>query len=224
MKLINLFFATICITFLTSCSSIEDGVDVFQNIENAETSQLKSYTLKRNTDGSYQMDFDVDDNTLVNTYKNTDNSNDVILSQGSPNSRNNQETEFTLDNNLLKINILEANNGKKSYISVEDEDIDKSVRGVSEFLYDYSITKHVGGNFTLDFEVNDNVVTDFVYDKVNKTYEIHLESGNSKTKKFSRELNIPENDILKIHFINHKFKSKPNRIQSVGKPRVVIHG
>ena len=135
------------------------------------------------------------------------------------------KTEFTLDDNLLKINILESNNGKKSYISVEDDVISKSGRGVSEFLYDYSITKHVGGNFTLDFEVNDDVVADFVYDKVNETYEIHLEKGDSETKYFSRVLSLPESEVLKIHFINHKFDSKPNEIQaSSGKPRVVIHG
>ncbi|SEB71747.1 hypothetical protein SAMN04489761_1550 [Tenacibaculum sp. MAR_2009_124] len=222
MKKINLFFATISIVLLASCSSNEGDINTLQNIDNAEASQLKSYTLKRNADGSYYMDFDVAKNTQIDTYKNADNSNEVVLSEGNQVTVSRQGTQFTLDNNLLKVNILEAKNGKKSYISIEDDGINKSGRGVTEFLYDYSITKNIDGTFTLDFEVNNNVTTDFVYDDESETYEIHLESGKTKNKRFSRTLNVSTNKILKIDFVNHKYSGRSNKVSMSKKPILVV--
>ncbi|CAM1373965.1 hypothetical protein [Tenacibaculum xiamenense] len=226
MKKINLFFATLSIVLLASCSSNEGEINTLQNIDNTETSQLKSYTLKRNADGSYYMDFDVKENTQVDSYKNADNSNDVILSEGNQVTASRQGTQFSLDNNLLKVNILEAANGKKSYISVEDDGINKSVKGVTEYLYDYSITKNIDGTFVLDFEVNNNVTTHFIYDKVNETYEIHLKPGKAMDKNFSRVLNVPDSKVLKIDFVNH-YSNHHNRnadyhFQVSGKPIIVI--
>ncbi len=222
MKKINLFFATLSIVLLASCSSNEGDINTLQNIENTETSQLKSYTLKRNADGSYYMDFDVAENTQIDTYKKADNSNEIVLSEGNQVTASRQGTEFTLDNNLLKVNILEAKNGKKSYISVEDDGINKSGRGVTEFLYDYSITKNIDGTFTLDFEVNDNVTTDFVYNKNENIYEVHLKSGKSTNKTFSRNLDILQNGILKIDFVNHKNARSSESEFATRKPKAIV--
>lgn len=222
MKKITLLFASISL-FLTACSTNDTDLNNAPTNESAE-SQLKSYTLKRNADGSYYIDFDVKENTQIDTYKNADNTNDVVISKAEKNSTSKKGAEFAIDNNLLKVNILESSNGKKSYISVEDDGINLAGRGVTEFLYDYSITKNEDGTFTLDFEVNDNVTTDFVYDDVNEVYEIHLEKGTSKNKVFSRTLNASKsNSMLKIDFVNHKSMARTSEQITTKKP-ILIYG
>ncbi|MGG8497017.1 hypothetical protein ACQY1Q_11400 [Tenacibaculum sp. TC6] len=220
MKKITFFFATLSMLYLVSCSS--NDAEVLPNNENAE-SKLQSYTLKRNTDGTYYIDFNVAENTEINTYKNPDNSNEVVISESNGQTANKQSTNFVLENDFLKVNILESNNGKKTRIAVEDENSSTFAnKGITEFLNNYSVTKNTDGTFTLDFEVNNNVQTEFIYNKVEGVYEVHLKNGDAKTKNFSRVLEINDNDALKIDFVNYKNLGRSEETYTVDKPKVVI--
>ncbi|RBW54316.1 hypothetical protein DS884_17875 [Tenacibaculum sp. E3R01] len=218
-KITPLFLALTLI--FASCSSTENDAELLQKNE----TKLKSYTLKRDANGRYSIDFDVKENTEVNTFKNSDKSNEIVLSEAVQKQAQKHSNNFNLENDFLKIGFLEDNNGKKTQITVEDENITFAKKGVTEFLNNYSVTKNEDGTFTLDFQVNNNVQTEFIYNELKEIYEVHLSIGLCKNTKFIRTLNVSSSKQLKIDFVNHKFnKNKMARTSesSTRKPKVHI--
>ncbi|WP_431164623.1 hypothetical protein [Tenacibaculum halocynthiae] len=217
-KITPLFLALTLI--FASCSSTENDAELLQKNE----TKLKSYTLKRDANGRYSIDFDVKENTEVNTFKNSDKSNEIILSEAVQKQAQKHSNNFNLENDFLKIGFLEESNGKKTQITVEDENITFAKKGVTEFLNNYSVTKNDDGTFNLDFEVNNNVQTEFIYNELKEIYEVHLSSGLSKKQFFSKSLEITTSNILKINFVNHKHSARTEQQMEIAerKPRVVI--
>lgn len=214
-KITPLFLALTLI--FASCSSTENDAELLQKNE----TKLKSYTLKRDANGRYSIDFDVKENTEVSTFKNSDKSNEIILSEAVQKQAQKYSNNFNLENDLLKIGFLEENNGKKTQITVEDENIIFAKKGITEFLNNYSVTKNDDGTFNLDFEVNENVQTEFVYNELKEIYEVHLSNGQSKKQIFSRTMKVPLSNILKINFVNHKYSGRSEEYVN-GKPKVII--
>lgn len=191
MKKLVLFFLFFSTLILTSCSSNESEIvsNTSLNINKDKYSKLQSYTINRNPNGSYFINFDPPKNTKINTYKSSDNTNEIVISQSHHlESNKKHKTQFSIDDELLKINILEATNKKNSYITIEDDFYSKNKSDKPEFLDDYSLTRNTDGSFTLNFEVKDNVIADFIYNEKNNTHEVHLKSGKSKNKDFSRNI------------------------------------
>jgi hypothetical protein len=221
MNKITPLFLALSLIF-ASCSSNENDVELLQKNE----TKLTSYTLKRDANGRYSIDFDVKENTEVNTFKNPDKSNKIVLSEAKQETAKEHSNNFNLENDFLKIGFLEESNGKKIQITVEDENITFAKKGVTEFLKNYSVTKNEDGTFILDFEVNNNVQTEFVYNDTKEIYEVHLSNGLSKKHNFSRTLEVPVSNILKIDFVNHKYSPRssqqPEDMYTKGKPRVII--
>ncbi|CAL2087977.1 conserved exported protein of unknown function [Tenacibaculum sp. 190524A02b] len=225
-KITPLFIAVASFLFMTSCSSNDNDTNIIQE---SQENQLQTYTLKRDSQGRYSIDFNVSENTAVESYKNADLSNEIILSKTNQKSIPNYTNNFKLENNLLKVGFLEENNGKQTSIAIEDENI-TFAKGVTEYLNNYSVTKNKDNTFSLNFEVDENVIAEFVYNENVETYEVHLSKGKSKITKFERILSKPNDDILKIDFVNHK-TSNTNNIQNRNygeageiprKPRVII--
>ncbi|WP_420552566.1 hypothetical protein [Tenacibaculum aiptasiae] len=202
---------------LGSCSSNEN-----EGLINTQEKLLKSYTLKRDANGAYSIDFNTTNNTDVTTVKNVDSSNEIILSEANHNTASKHSNDFAIQNDQLKIGFLESNRGKRTKISIEDENITFAKGGVTEFLNSYSITKNVDGTFQLNFKVNDNVTTNFVYNEEIETYEVHLASGKAEQTDFSRTINISPEDILKLDFVNYKYLGKNESLTAERKPRVGI--
>lgn len=200
-----------------SCSSNEN-----EGLINTQENLLKSYTLKRDANGAYSVDFKTTNNTDVTTVKNVDDSNEIILSEANNNTANKHNSDFSIENDQLKIGFLEANKGKRTKIYIEDENI-TFAKGVTEFLNSYSITKKEDDTFQLNFKVNENVSTEFIYNEDIETYEVHLSNGESKQKEFSRGLKIPLSGIIKINFVNHKYQGKSSNVEFLEeKPRAII--
>ncbi|WP_272150133.1 hypothetical protein [Tenacibaculum aiptasiae] len=220
MNKITPFILALSIIF-GSCSSNEN-----EGLINTQEKLLKSYTLKRDASGAYSIDFNTTNNTDVTTVKNVDLSNEIILSEANHSTASKYSNDFAIQNDQLKIGFLESNRGKRTKISIEDENITFAKKGVTEFLNSYSITKNTDGTFNLDFRVNDNVITEFFYNEDIETYEVHLSKGTSKQKEFSRQLNISSNNLLKLDFVNHKYSSKYENevVSSVAekKPKIEI--
>ncbi|MBA6156340.1 hypothetical protein H3Z83_07415 [Tenacibaculum sp. S7007] len=215
MKKLAPYFLVFSIIF-TSCSSNENEV-----LEDTQEKLLQSYTLKRDANGAYSIDFNTTNNTDVTAIKNTDNSNEIILSEVNHKTAVKHSNDFNIENDYLKIGFLEANQGKRTKISIEDEN-PTFAKGVTEFLNSYSITKNTDGTFQLKFKVNDNVNTDFVYNEDIETYEVHLSTGDSKQKDFSRTINLSSDDLLKIDFVNHKYSGKSTEETAERKPKLEI--
>ncbi|RSC93522.1 hypothetical protein [Tenacibaculum singaporense] len=203
-----------------SCSSNEAEV-----IENNPENLLQSYTLKRDATGAYSIDFNTTNNTDVTTVTNVDNSKEIILAETPQKTATKHSNDFSIENDHLKIGFLEANNGKRKSIYVEDENI-TFAKGITEFLNSYSITANEDGTYQLNFVVNDNVNTDFIYNEKIEAYEVHLSNGNALQKVFSRQLEVGPNETLKINFVNYKNTSSKSDTETYvsveEKPVIVI--
>ena len=205
-----------------SCSTNETDIDIPQE------SLLKSYKLKRDASGAYSIDYNVADNTVSDTRKSLNAlTNEIHLSKSTLDSKNSYREEFSLENDKLQIGFFDAETGKKSKLIIEDENITFAKGGSTTFLKTYGISRNSDGGVQLDFEVNNNVSTDFVYNEVLNIYEIHLRKGTNTTNKvFSRTIEMPDSGVLKIDFVNHKnLLSKGESSESVSTiPRVIVIG
>lgn len=218
MKKLSLILVLTFALGFASCSTNET-----EGIEQPQQELLQSYKINRDASGRYSIDFDVADQTDVSKVKTQDNTNDIVLTENAGATQKKYNDEFALEGNQLKIGFVEANAGKRTKITIEDKNITFG-RGTSgEFLNSYSIGTNEDGTFQLDFTVNNNVTTEFVYNESINTYEIHLSKGSGKTK-FSRALKIPNNRILRIDFINHKYKGRSAEmlLKEERKPRVIM--
>ncbi|CAM1350407.1 hypothetical protein [Tenacibaculum crassostreae] len=221
MKKITPYFLALSLSiFFASCSSNETEV-----LDNNPEKLLQSYTLKRDANGAYSIDFNTSNNTDVTTVTNVDNSKEIILAETAQKTATRHSNDFSIENDQLKIGFLESNNGKKTKIYVEDENI-TFAKGVSEFLSTYSITANEDGTYQLNFTVNDNVATDFTYNEELETYEVHLSNGTSTQKTFSRQLEMNSvSKMLKLDFVNHKYSGKTEEEVAVErKPKSIIIG
>lgn len=199
-----------------SCSSNENEI-----LNKTEEKLLQSYTLKRDASGAYSIDFNTTNNTDVSTVRNIDKSNEIILSETKHKTTTKHSNDFAIENDQLKIGFLEANKGIRTRISIEDENPIFASKNTTDFLNSYSITKNTDGTFQLNFKVNDNVTTDFVYNEDLETYEVHLAKGEAKQSDFTRTLTTNQEDVLKLDFVNHKYSGKSQEDQTERKPRII---
>ena len=218
MKKVAPYFLALTLSIVFASCSNNDTEALDSNPENL----LQSYTLKRDSNGAYSIDFNTSDNTDVTTVTNVDNSKEIILAETAQKTVTKHSNDFSIENDQLKIGFLETNKGKRTKIYVEDENI-TFAKGVTEFLNSYSITANGDGIYQLNFEVNNNVTTDFVYNEETETYEIHLASGETTQKDFSRQMEKISDKPLKIIFVNHKdYSAKGDLLDVVTKPIIEI--
>ncbi len=218
MNKITPFFLVLLSIIFTSCSSDETEV-----LNNTPEKLLQSYTLKRDANGAYSIDFNTTNNTDVTTVRNIDKSNEIILSEVNHNTASKHSNDFSNESDQLKIGFSETNKGKRTQISIEDENSTFAKGGVTEFLNSYSISKNEDGTFQLSFKVNENVATEFLYNEDIETYEVHLSNGEAKQKYFSRQIEMTQESVLKIDFVNHKYSGKNETAATPKrKPRVGI--
>ena len=185
-----------------SCSSNEN-----EGLINTQENLLKSYTLKRDANGAYSIDFKTTNNTDVTTVKNVDASNEIILSEANHNTENNHRNDFAIENDQLKIGFLNTENGIKSNINIKDSNIKLQKSKNYNFLSSYKIDSKENNEYELNFEVFNDVVVDFSYNYEKNRYEVHLKSGTSKTTHYNKNFIKNEGEPLKIFFINHKFNN-----------------
>lgn len=220
-KLQLLTLAASAVLMFSSCSSEESNT-----LENESVNLLKDFKLEKKASGEYSINFNVKENTKVEQF--TDASyNEFLLSSSNIKSKENFYKDLSIDQDQLNISIIDANVSEKSSLSVIDDNIKLQSKGSSEMLSSYSVQGNEEGTFDLVFDVNDNVAVSFVYNQAIKTYEVHLEQGNSATNNFSRVLEKEEGYPLKIDFVNHISNGNAKSASSamIRKPKVIIeHG
>ena len=89
---------------------------------------------------------------------------------------------------------------------------------------DYSFTDNNDGTYDLEFTVDENIETDFVYNEDTKTYEIHLETGEDNEREFFRTFTKEEDENLEIVFVNHFGVDRSTGTTTTSKPRVIVDG
>ena len=204
MKKLYVGFLAVVLAFsFTSCSTSETDFDTPQE------PLLKKAQLKRDASGAYSVDYVVADKTVSDVRKDLNSlTNEFHLSKVAHDTKDQYREDLTLNDNKLRIGFFDNETGKSMKLTIEDENITLAKGNSTKFLKTYGLTTNDDGTIQLDFEVNNNVQTEFVYNKALSVYEVHLRKGTSTDKVFSRSLTIPDTKILKIDFVNHMTKSK----------------
>lgn len=217
MRKIAVIFLVFVFAFnFTSCSTDE------LNLENSQEPLLKQIELKRAEDGSYSIAYKVSNKTISVVQEDaSSNTKDFHLSKVAFKTKEQHTENLALSENRLSVGFFDDMLGKSTKFAIEDENIKFSKGSATEFLKTYGVTANDDGTLQLDFEVNDNVVTEFIYNNVLGIYEVHLRKGTSTEKVFSRAIDIPITNILKIDFVNHILFGKGAAERTERKPRVV---
>ena len=218
MKKLCVGFIAVVLAFsFTSCSTNETDLEIPQ--ENL----LKKAQLKRDASGAYSVDYVVADNTVSDTRKNLQSlTNEFHLSKVGYDTKDQYREDLTLNDNKLRIGFFDAETGRTTKFTVEDENITFAKGKNDKYLKEYELITNFDGSIQLNFEVNQNVQTDFVYNESAGIYEIHLSKGTTNEVKFSRTINIPDTNFLIIDFLNHKLLGKGVSEVIEGKPRVIV--
>jgi len=204
MKKLCVGLMTVVLAFsFTSCSTNESDLEIPQE------ALLKSYKLQRDASGAYSIDYDVADNTVSDARKDLSSlTNEFHLSKVNHDTKDQYREDLTLNDNKLRIGFFDNETGKSMKLTIEDENITFAKGNSTKFLKTYGLTTNNDGTIQLDFEVNDNVVAEFVYNEDLGIHEVHLRKGTTTEKVFSRSLTIPDSGVLKLDFVNHKLLGK----------------
>ena len=221
MKKLNLTSLFVIATLvLSSCSVEEDPVF----LEEPNSKLFEKVKLQRDASGAYSLDMKVNNGVGTDILDNKKSNRKDIYLFSSENELNRTYNE-DLSLNGQKSFTVGINNtitNKRSTITVFDDDIKFNRNSEDDHLASYNFTDNGDGTYDLDFVVDNGIKTDFVYNENTKTYEIHLEPGNSNESNFSRTFAKEEGEILKIDFINHTTSSATGRTDSSTKPKIVI--
>ncbi len=201
----------------TSCSTNETDLEI------PKQPLLKKAELKRDASGAYYVDYVVADNTVSDTHKNiTSLTNEFHLSKVNYDTKDQYREDLTLNDNKLRIGFFDNETGKSLKLTIEDENITLAKGKSTEFLKTYGLSTNDDGTIQLDFEVNNDVTVDFVYNEELAIHEVHLRKGTSTDKVFSRSLTIPDTGVLKLDFVNHKLLGKSYGEVAERKPVIVF--
>lgn len=224
MKKISAILVILSVSMgLMSCSSEE-----ILTPEETGKNLLEEFTIKRNSDGSYYVDYTLANNAeaSLSTDKKT-NSKDFYLYSSDNQSKRNFNEALALQDNALRVGFTDTESGKQPFITVEDDDIKFGKRNADEeFLTEYSVTMNEDGTVDLAFTVEDNVAVNFIQNQEG-VYEIHLEDGTNVERDYSRTFVKEDGVDLKIDFINHsnearKEANNDSASSSYRRPRIVI--
>lgn len=218
MKKLYVGLMTVVLAFsFTSCSTSETDLEIPQE------ALLKSYKLQRDASGAYSIDYNVADKTVSDARKNLNSlTNEFHLSKVGYDTKDKYRNDLTLNDNKLRIGFFDNETGKSMKMTIEDENITFAKGNSTKFLKTYTLATNSDGTIQLDFEVNSNVVAEFVYNKDLAIHEVHLRKGTTTDKVFSRSLTVPDTEVLKLDFVNHKYSGKGVSESSEKNPRVIM--
>ena len=219
MKTFNLFALVASITLVfSSCSTNENLLPEEQSVD-----LLKSYSIKRDANGAYSLDYNLNGN--AKTEKVVDNNiNQFYLYSSDSQTSRRATQDLVIDGTELKVGFVDTSSDKLPQITITDDNL-ALAKNSNKKLKEYSITSNQDGTYNLDFSVNNKVRVDFVYNEEINTYEIHLEEGKSNETSFSRVLEKADGQPLKFDFVNHLDNTEAKGLLEaiVGrKPRVII--
>lgn len=193
---------------LMSCSSEE----IFTP-EDTTNKLLENYTVKRDATGAYSLDYNLADNAEASLSKDKrSNSNDFYLYSSDNQSKKNFNEALAIQNNSLRVGFNDTQNGKKSSMTIMDDNIQFSRNADEEFLADYSVTNNSDGTVSLDFNVASDVTVEFIYNGDTNAYEIHMRDGTSNGTSFSQTYVKEDGVALNIEFISYIDNGQNSRV------------
>lgn len=221
MKNFNLFALLVSFSLvLTSCSSNENLLPEEQSLD-----LLKTYTVKRDANGAYSLDYHLNGNAKTESIVDeSTNTNNIYLYSSDSQSSRKVTQDLTIDGTQLKVGFVDTNTDKSPNITITDDNFTLFKKNDNVKLKDYSISSNLDGTYTLDFTVKNKVRVDFVYNEEAKIYEVHLEDGKTSETNFSRVLEKEDGQPLKFDFVNHinNVNARSEFASIIRKPQGVI--
>lgn len=206
--------------FLSSCSN-----DNEIGVENNTSSLLKSFNLKRTLNGSYYLDFNVNEGTKVDkVYDVESRINKFYLYSSQTKTDKSISENLTLDGSQIKVGFVDINSKVNPTITIEDTDL-VLAKSAPEKLTSFGVSTNEDGTFNLDFTVAQGVAVSFNYNDKLGVYEIHLKSGKSSETSFSQTYEKEDGKPLIIDFVNYtgsKSAKTDEELLTERKPRVII--
>ncbi|ARV16235.1 hypothetical protein [Polaribacter sp. SA4-12] len=222
MKNFNLFALLASFTLiLSSCSTNDTLLPEEQSLD-----LLKTYTIIRDVDGAYSLDYSLNGNAETeNVIDNNTNTNNIYLYSSDSQSSRRVTQDLTIDGTQITVGFVDTNSNNSPEITIIDDNVTTLAKtSDNKMLNEYSISSSEDGTYNLDFSVNNKVRVDFVFNEEIDTYEIHLEEGKTGEKNFSRVLEKEYGLPLKFTFVNHinGTNSRSDVFTTIKKPAVII--
>jgi len=214
------FMSAIVIASLifTSCSK-DESLDEVTTLSSGSEQLLKTYTLSKDANGNYSIDYEVSDYTAVDAVKNAETSaNEFYLSTGNIATETKSKENLIFEDDYLEVGFY-GDSSVRGLVIEDDASADEST-----YLESYSIQDLGDDTYQVDFTVQDGIAVSFNYNEEEDIYEIHLTSGASATKDFSKTF-VVNGGLTKIDFVNYIGAAKSAKASStIRRPRVIPLG
>jgi hypothetical protein len=198
---------------LQSCSTGES------NTLNEDENPLKSYTLSRDSNGSYSLEQHLNSG-VTSTIVPNERGNVIIFSQG-------EDAAFTknkitsMENNDVKIEFLTENHIQIPGITIINENALTTLNKTNEdikYIKSYKIKMSEDGSYLLHCTLENGYYPTYEYNKEKERHQIRLNPGEIKENQtsFSKKYTKFEGEKLNIIFVRKAFvntSSKMNRRQ-----------
>jgi hypothetical protein len=177
---------------------------------------LESFEIKRNTDGSYALTHELNDNVGV-AYTDDKTENEIFLYTDATATNKNQEARnYNVENNKLNLVFTDENNNILPKLSITDDDTYKKSDDI-DLLDTYSVVFNEDGTVKLDFKVEPGVAVDFGYNYDENIHDIYLSEGTSSQLDYSKNYTKESDGTLRIDFVQTS-----NKATDTKKPRVIF--
>ena len=227
MKNLSLTTLLILITLGFSSCSVEEDPMLQDEVSGKS---FEKVSVKRNADGSYYLDMNLNDGVGVDVINNEKlNSKELNFYSTEENSKRSLNENLNLgDEGNFKLDVNNTINNNKSTITVYDNDIKFNRGSEDDHLADYSFTDNGDGTYDLDFIVDQNIEVDFVQNEATGAYEIHLDpdSSSSSQTDFSTTFTREPGETLNIIFVNyhHGDRTAKSSAATEDKPKIIVNG
>lgn len=184
---------------------------------------LRSFTLGKDAQGTYSLDYNLNQGASSENIKDEkNNTNNIYLYSSDNQSASRVGEGMTIQNGELNVTFNDTQTEKKSTITVLDDDI-KMSRDVNENLESYGITGNGDDTYDLAFTVVDGVAVNFIYDGDRDVYEIHLNNdANASQSDFTQTFTKEEGIDLNIEFVNNSNSSSGREVEASRVPAIII--
>jgi hypothetical protein len=206
---------------LSSCSS-----DEMLMPEEQSKDLFNTYQLKRDANGAYSIDINVNNDVTIGKVKNAaTNTNEFYLSNDQSVQKSNYGADLWFNNENFKIELISDNSSKVPSISITDDNNKDAQKTDSELLKEYSISLNEDGSYDLDFKVLNKTSVGFFHDDVNDIYEVHLteSSKSQESNSYVRTFEKQEGELLQIHFVNHSSGSAKENSMGPRRPIIIVN-
>jgi len=185
---------------VSSCSSDNDT-----DALNPEA-PLKSYTLSRDANGSYNLEHTVADG-ISSSIVNDKGTNNIHLSPGNSNS-NTKNAALALENGEIKIDFVTQTSLNIPGLKLIDDDITTAkgkANKETSYLKSHAISLLEDGTYQVDFTVANNVQVSFEYNETYKRHQVRLQIGdNNSVTSYSKNYIKLQGEKLTIAFVHVK--------------------